>query len=83
MFGPYLTFDGQEEELGNTGIAGQGTVLAGILEMKDTPDAAKGKTLCRIRRGYTVTVRSIANGWARISFNGTEGFCMARYLELK
>ena len=83
VFGPYLTFDGQEEELGNTGIAGQGTVLAGILEMKDTPDAAKGKTLCRIRRGYTVTVRSIANGWARISFNGTEGFCMARYLELK
>ena len=83
VFGQYLSFDGQEKKTGNTGDRRQGTVLISVLEMKDIPDAEKGKTLCRIRRGYTVTVRGISGGWAQISFNGTEGYCMARYLGLK
>ena len=83
VFGPYLDFEQTGEEQGNTGASGQATVLAGVLEMKDMPSAEKGKTVLKIRRGYTVTVHSISDGWARISFNGTEGYCPAKYLGLK
>ena len=83
VFGPYLDFEGMGEEQGGTGVSGQATVLAGVLELKDTPSAEKGKTLLKIRRGYTVTVHSISDGWARVSFNGTEGYCPAKDLGLK
>ena len=36
-----------------------------------------------MRRGYTVTVHSIANGWAYVTYNGKKGYCYAKYLTLQ
>ena len=83
VLGSYLSFDIFEKEMGNTGSSRQATVCTGLMRMLDRPDAEKGKTLQLIRLGFTVTVRSISDGWACILFNGTEGYCQAKYLTMQ
>ena len=56
---------------------------AGLLNLRDKPDESRGKILCTMRHGYTVTVHSLADGWAEVTYNGKRGYCAAKYLTLQ
>ena len=50
------------------------------LSMRQAPDISSSILTC-IPRGTTVEVSEISNGWAKVSWNGSEGYCSMEYLE--
>ena len=83
VFQRYVRLNGAAGQPADTGSAGQATVNAGLLNLRDKPDTKKGKVIATLRRGYTVTVHSVAGSWARVSFSGKTGYCYLKYLKLK
>ena len=50
------------------------------LSMRQAPDTSSSILTC-IPRGTTVEVSEINNGWAKVSWNGSEGYCSMAYLK--
>ncbi len=50
------------------------------LNMRKTPDMS-GTVLARIPKGTKVDVSEIKDGWAKVSWNGSEGYCNMTYLK--
>lgn len=83
VFARYINMTETGSEQGSTASSGQAVVRAGLLNLRDKPDESRGKVLLTMRRGYTVTVHSLSNGWAQVTYNGKTGYCAARYLTLQ
>ena len=83
VFARYISLNHTGAASGGTASSGQAKINAGLLNLRDQPSTSKGKVLLTMRRGYTVTVHSIANGWAYVTYNGKKGYCYAKYLTLQ
>ena len=80
VFGKYVTItaDGAEEN-DSQATTGQGVVNTGLLVLRDNPGSeADSRALLSMRIGYTVTVHSISGEWAYVTFNGKQGYCVAK-----
>lgn len=79
----YVDLDIMGKKQGSTGASGMATVNTGMMNIYSSPDLKKGKVVQILRRGYTVTVHSITDEWANVSFNGESGYCQLKYLKMK
>lgn len=60
--------------------SGQYKVNVQKLNVRSAPNSQGSKVVGSLTAGNTVTVKSITNGWAAISFNGTTCYVKASYL---
>ena len=80
VFGKYVTLHAAGDGDGGAPSAtGQGVVNTGLLSLRSEP-GSDSALLAAMRIGYTVTVHSISGEWAYVTYNGRQGYCVAKCL---
>jgi len=84
IFAKYVTLTGIKDTASQPAQTGRGTVNTGLLVLRDKPTSdGTAKTVGMVRMGYTVTVHSISGEWAYVTYNGMQGYCIARCIDMK
>ena len=70
----------------NTGTSEGGAVIGegvttGAVNFRTGPSSSS-KKITQLKKGVTVTLYSLSNGWYEVSYNGTRGYLYAQYVKV-